>query len=427
MLKESIVENQIEVVTNLPISINRSSSYVIDQPNPNYVTHGYFKYPCKFIPEIPRWAIKKYLGNEGGKVFDPFAGSGTTLLEGILSNCDSYGTEIDEIAKLVIRAKTTPLNKEEISETEEIVQEISERMEVFTTETRFFVPEINNLSHWFTDENTKKLGIIGYYIETEISNQKIKDFLSVCFISIIRAVSNADNVSPKPYVSKKVIKKPADPLYEFNKVYKNYIQGMIELNSYCIKKAAIIKGDALEVKDPIEVDLIITSPPYINAFDYARTLRLENLWLGLETEETLREKKQSYIGTETIDMKEEKEKLDILTESKRIKDYYNQISKIDAKRALIVKKFFDDMKTNLVEMKKLLPKDGVYCIVIGNNKIRNVEIENWRVLSELAQNVGYEVELSFSYLIQNPYLRIPRKGRGGQIKKDYVLVLRNKS
>ena len=66
-------------------------------------THGIFKYPCKFIPHVPRWFLTKY-GNdvtvEAG-VLDPFSGSGTTLVEACLLGYPSYGVDIDSLSILV--------------------------------------------------------------------------------------------------------------------------------------------------------------------------------------------------------------------------------------------------------------------------------------------------------------------------------------
>ena len=49
-----------KTVQELPNSINNNSTYIISDKKINYFTHNFFKYPCKFIPHIPRWAIKKY-------------------------------------------------------------------------------------------------------------------------------------------------------------------------------------------------------------------------------------------------------------------------------------------------------------------------------------------------------------------------------
>ena len=81
------------------------------------------------------------------------------------------------------------------------------------------------------------------------------------------------------------------------------------------------------------------------------------------------------------------------------------------------------METNLLQVYSQMKKGGKYIVVIGNSSIRNIEIESWKVIEQLAHTIGFDTIEHFSYIIQNPYIRIPRKGRGGKINKDYVLVL----
>lgn len=410
-------------VEKLPKDIEFGETYIIAQTNPNTYSHSFFKYPCRFIPEIPRWAIQKYLsGIENASVFDPFSGSGTTLLESIINGYDAYGTEIDNIAKLIIKVKTTPFCQEKL---DEIVAEYNKVItNVDTSKKPKKLPAINNLEHWFTKDAIAKLSEIKKNIDN-VEDKDIHDFLSVCFVSIIKRVSNADDVSPKPYVSNKIIKNPPDTLKEFSSTFTKYFEGIKELSSLSItKKALIIKGDALKFEYEGQFDLAITSPPYINAFDYARTMRLENLWLNTMTENELREKKKDYVGTETIKVVEEERKLEILKKSSILHSYYEQIFEKDKKRALIVKKFFEDMEDNLRNVYEYLKPGGHYMIVIGNSSIRNVEVESWRVLQQISELVGFKTETYFNYLIQNPYIRIPRGNKGGKINIDHVLVLK---
>ncbi|MBN2796642.1 MAG: modification methylase [Clostridia bacterium] len=415
-------EAKIKEVESLPLDINMNDIYTILQNNPNSYTHGMFKYPCKFIPEIPRWAIKKYAPELNSVIFDPFSGSGTTLLESVVNGHRAYGTEIDSLAKLIIRVKTSNMSSSEIIELEKTV----ERLLIFSDdETNIgVVPNIKNILHWFPEDTVSYLGRIRAFLDN-IEDIKIKEFFQLVFATIIRNVSYADNQSPKPYVSSRIAKMPSNPKTEFVKIYNKYKEMLLELNeNKCVEKAHILNGDALQIKDDIIVDLAITSPPYINAFDYARTLRLENLWLGFLTEESLLEKKKTYVGTESITKSLEEKDISVLEDSELLRVYFNKILKVDEKRAYVVKRFFEDMKKNLVEVQKILKVDGRYVIVIGDSVIRKVNIESWKVIRDIAIKMGYEYELSYSYNIVNPYLRIPRKGRGGEIKRDNVLVLR---
>lgn len=414
--KEQIIE-----VESLPVDIQTGATYTIKQANPNSYTHGMFKYPCKFIPEIPRWGINTYLPEMKGVIFDPFSGSGTTLLEANVNGIDAYGTEIDDIAKLIIKVKTTVLNSAQMGVLDQCYSEIINT--IGQDDVEFFTPAIANLEHWFSEKTINELGRMKVYIDN-IDEEDVRDFFKLCMVSIIKKVSNADDTSPKPYVSNKIIKIPPTVEKEFTSVFRRYKQMMQELSHVeKMGNTVIIHGDALEFSIPLGIDLAITSPPYINAFDYGRTMRLENLWLDTLTEEMLRKKKSQYVGTEKINTMKEKSELAILEKSDLLKTYYGQIVEQDEKRALIVKKFFEDMEDNLRCVYNQMNIGGKYVIVIGNSTIRKVNVESWRVIEEIANKIGFKTVQYFNYIIQNPYIRIPRKGMGGKINKDYVLVL----
>lgn len=417
-------ENKI-IVKELPVDVKDDAIYIIDQPNPNSYTHNYFKYPCKFIPEIPRWAIRNYIGEdkEGKKILDPFAGSGTTMLEAALAGISAFGTEIDDIAKLIIKVKTTTLNGEEIALTRNICLTILDRLDRHDySASEVTKPMINNLKHWFREDILNDLGFV-YYSVKKIENEKIRDFLYICIASIVKRVSNADDISPKPYVSNNVKKHPPEVKKAFGEIVEKYLEGMLDLQG---KELASVRvsGSAtdIEVGDN-EFDLAITSPPYINAFDYVRTMRLENLWLNMATEEELRNKKKYYIGTESIRVKNERENLDILNDSEMLRTYFEQIHAVDEKRALIVKKFFEDMKNNLREVYRTLKPGAKYVIVIGNSSIRKINVESWKVLKDIALTIGYNYVTHIGYEIRNPYIRIPRGNQGGKIAIDHILVI----
>lgn len=418
--------NNIEV-EELPLETKDGSSFTINQRSPNAFTHGFFKYPCKFIPEIPKWSILKYMPKDGNLVFDPFSGSGTTLLEAKLLGYDSIGTEIDPVAKKIIKVKTQDYLKTDLIDIDKNYQKIICLLQDENADIKIFKPSINNLEHWFNEENLLILGKLKLLIDS-IENEKSKSFLELVFLSIIKVVSQADNSSPKPYVSKNIIKKAPNALDKFKTTFEKYRKKLEEYADLKLfKTVKIVEGDALFTTDEFKADIAITSPPYINAFDYPRTLRLENLWMETHTEETILDSKSKYVGTEKFKISQEKEKsFEILDESLVLKEKFQRIKKVDEKRAFVVKKFFDDMKKNLVNVKKHLKKDSVYVIVIGNSTIRKENIENWKILKDIAENIGYEYVEHISYNILNPYIRIPRGGRGGKIAQDHILVLKNK-
>ncbi|MEL7225679.1 MAG: hypothetical protein AAGL17_12675, partial [Cyanobacteria bacterium J06576_12] len=92
--KETLAEasvSEVLAVQELPKLPKDGAYYVFDSIPRSRVTkhnHGLHKYPAKFIPQIPRWALQYRNNNNKESVLDPFCGSGTTLVEvGLHGGC----------------------------------------------------------------------------------------------------------------------------------------------------------------------------------------------------------------------------------------------------------------------------------------------------------------------------------------------------
>jgi DNA modification methylase len=90
----------------------------------NYLTHNFHPYPAKFIPQFPRKLIE-ILSQSGEIVLDPFCGCGTTMVEAKLLGRNSIGVDINPIATLVSRVKTTVLTAAQLEMAKKIVSECS--------------------------------------------------------------------------------------------------------------------------------------------------------------------------------------------------------------------------------------------------------------------------------------------------------------
>ena len=408
----------VEKLPNLK-DIQNNEVYEILTNNVGYFTHSFFKYPAKFIPQIPGWAIDNFT-KSNDLVLDCFAGSGTTLIEASLRNRECLGVDFDEISRLLSRVKSTKLSKSDYGLIRELLLKFDR--EAYQKKP---LPELKNLTHWFPKENIKTLNALYYFIIEQDVAEKIKDFLLVCYISSIRKSSYSDEQSPKPYISSKHKKEPKETLALFNKVVESYLS-KIDTEAYSLHfTAKFIGNDARNFEDEKyfnKVKLVVASPPYINAFDYVRILRLENIWLRNLADNNINEHKKNQIGTEQVyaaEYNKEPQKFDIA----ELDDKVNELFKIDKKRAHIVCKYFADMEANLINIRKYLQEDGSYVLVVGDCEIRKIVFPVYKYLIELAEKNHYTNKTVFSYLIRNPYMRIPRKNRGGLIKYDRIIVL----
>lgn len=410
------------IVEELPLNPKQDATYSIESNNRTPYTHGFFKYPCKFIPHIPRWAIKKYLNNGNDGLLDPFCGSGTSLVEGVIQNKICYGIDIDPFSKLLTEVKTTPFTEDEIVEVLLIIESIRNRLN--HKHGPIFIPSIPNMDKWFSKTVTNDLRRLKAEIDNNTEgNSKYRKFLYITFASIIRKVSNADDQSPKPYVSTRFQKNELSVIKTFFYYFEKFVEKIKEFSSLkYLGKAQILNSDARSISKEIkgEIQLAVTSPPYINAFDYVRSLKLENLWLDIIDYDGLLKLRPKYVGTENIPIKDK----GIPTHKLRnLQGILNNIHKVDKKRAWVVHRFFEDMETNISEIYNILRKGGCYTIVIGESRIRGIRIPTHEILADIATQKGFSVDNKFSYEIKNRYLRFPRQGRGGFIKKDWVVSL----
>lgn len=401
---ENIIYNEIYEITTNEVS---------------YFTHSFFKYPAKFIPQIPAWAIDNFTDIDD-IVLDCFAGSGTTLVEASLKKRECLGVDFDEISKLLSNVKSTKLSENDICIIKDIINSFDKNKYINRP-----LPIFDNLNHWFPDKNIISLNALYHYINELKVSQVIKDFLFVCYISSIRKSSYSDEQSPKPYISTKHKKEPKESVKLFKNIVDNYIN-KIDSDIFNLHyKSRFIGSDARRFKAEKyynKIKLVCASPPYINAFDYVRILRLENIWLRNLDDNNIIDHKKKQIGTEKIyanEYSQQTYKFGIDELDHKIDELY----KIDKKRAHIVCKYFIDMEENIKNIRNYLKDDGTYVLVVGDCVIRNIIFPVYKYLISLAENNQYKNSMVFSYLIRNPYLRIPRNKRGGLIKYDRVIVL----
>lgn len=425
----------------LPNTITDNSILNIYTNTSNAFTHGFHKYPAKFIPIIPKWAINKYLVDGDRKsILDPFCGSGTTLVEGLLSGHDVVGIDIDPLSILITKVKTTPLDT---SLLDKISIWISTNLE--STEGTF-LPELQNLNHWFTDETTLKLSTIRTLINeipllfgNSSKTLDIQDFMIICFSSIIRRVSNADNQSLKTYVSHTKIKTPAEVFSLFRSQLKNYCEKIKEFQivterDYNVELHNVSSNDELsETLRNQKFDLVITSPPYIKSIDYIYNQMAELFWIGdlfgLATPSTQNAKKKIYTGTNQINKSEYKhyspflEKLEITELDIKLQEIFSDDDKNGHKHSYVTYKYFMEMERHFSEITKVIKIGAHYIMVVGNSSVSNVEFNTSKYLSEIAERNGFKLANYWGYKIKNRYMNFDRKGRGGKIEIDWVLDL----
>lgn len=416
-------DKPIRVEGDIPVSlsIENGDKFLFISRDQRALTHGIHKYPAKFFPELPRWIIKRY-SEKCDMILDPFMGSGTTNLEASLLGRHSIGVDVDPFSRFIASVKTTVLPYHDL-----FVAWYSLRNRVLGySEPSHLdgVPEFPYRDNWFRSYILKELAHIKTEIQNTDATKSVKDFFLVCFSSIIRQVSEADNNCTRTVVRKTLEKKVWQNMAIdlFIKRADTQVENMAQLSAQKPTGNVFIPDNADARSMPVvmdeSIDLALTSPPYVNAVDYPRTHQLEIYWLGFANG-SLQPLKKHHVGTEAVYAKDYAELHKTACEQADLT--IKKIYEVDPRRAFIATKYVWDMFDNLKEVYRVLKPGAVYAIVVGNNLIRGIEFETWRYLLSEAPKIGYEIESHFVSAIINHFIKIPRKER---INDDYVLILR---
>lgn len=400
----------------------------------SYITHGYYTYPAKFIPQLAQRLIVEN-SNKGDIIIDPFCGSGTTVLESIVNQRIGKGTDINEIATLIAKVKTTPINPVLLSrEFTNLYFDITNRLngqyDYYLKEALEKIPKNERIDYWFKNETKNKLAILLTKI-LENQNNDIRDFFLVSFAQILKTCSIWRQKSVKP--TRDVKKKDYEPIKTFFEQTKKMIKKHAEFDKLLNNEIKQNIDNYREIKcqdarnlpcEDKKATLIVTSPPYVTSYEYADLHQLPLLWLGYLNE--LSEFRKKFMGSAY----KERENIDLQS------DLANEIVKKlgNNKKGKEVKNYFADMLETWIETKRVLKKGGRACIVIGNTQFNGVEILNAEVFKEQFENIGFKTHKIIHREIPSKMLPSTRDAETGRFAKtsntdklayptEYILIM----
>lgn len=383
----------------------------------SYISHGYHRYPAKFIPQIVHKLILEYT-NENDFVLDPFGGCGTTLVEAKVLGRKSVGFDINPVAKLITETKTTPLEPESLGK----------NFSIFEKKYKKIKRESINLEHsqrinyWFDPIIQGELDKLFNTINT-ISDHKIKRFYLCAFSQILKNCSKWLMKSTKPQIDPNKI--PPDVYSTFISHLKKMMTKNEEFYSLLKQSNNLSTFSKMKLCDstkkfPLEtnsVDLIITSPPYVTSYEYADLHQLILLWLGDDAKrfhrwnkyaEEYQSFREKFVGTKLAKDKQTQKFLGFFA--------HQIINQLPNKKEYLksVPKYFLDMQKSISEMYRILKPGKRVCIIIGNTTLAGVEVKNAEVAVEQMQDAGFIIEKIIKRELSNKMITPWRDGKNGK-------------
>ncbi len=393
--------------------------------------HSFHRYFGKLIPAIPRFAIKEFT-NKGDIVLDPFCGSGTTLVESMAQNRNSYGLDLNPLSCLISNTKVSLIDEEMLLLAKEnLLNEINSDNRInFEKDTPFCI----NMTHWFKPFVIKDLVIIKRNID-KIQCVNVKNFFLSCLSSILRDVSNADPRHIFPGYSKRLRaidengERTIEVLKKFEFAVNKRIGYLNELREHVVDSTVskAIIGDARNFSRFIKnVNLVVTNPPYISSIRYLEVAKLEMYWLNIiSNAQDYLSLDKKIIGTERF-YKAEYNSFEG-TSNYEIDVIANKIFLTgNAKMSKTIINYFNDMRKVFLEIYKVLVYKGYVVIKISDSFVRGELIPTHRYFIDIAENLGFKTIDVFKDKIENRSLLTKRNYYSKMITHDWILIFQKR-
>lgn len=382
----------------------------------NYSSHNFHSFPAKFPPQLPQKFILN-LTSEGDIVLDPMVGSGTTVLEGFINNRKTIGFDVDPLALMITKVKTTIYDKNQLINTYNLIMDevskllLAPKSEIERLYGNFDFETQKFIEYWFYEETVYELLALSNSI-SKITEEKFRLFFQVIFSSIIitktGGVSLAlDLAHTRPHKAKRVyasnsdlvfsqvrenmgerydmlVKKLRSPVNEFKKKFLQNVECVIQNKSKFVPRIESSDSQSLPLKNN-SVDLIVTSPPYAsNAIDYMRAHKFSLIWFGYSIT-NLKEKRKGYIGGDSISDYE------FEAMPKRTTKIIQQIKKESNKKSLVLHRYYSEMLKVFREMYRVLKPGKAAIVVVGNSVMSGISSETHLCLKEIGEGLGFRV------------------------------------
>ncbi|HXD00274.1 MAG TPA: hypothetical protein VN048_13110 [Verrucomicrobiae bacterium] len=371
-------------------------------------------FPARMAPGIALEA----LGDKETKlrVLDPMAGSGTVLAVARANGHRAYGFDLDPLAVLLSEVWTQTVAAESVCEkAEEVLRRAKTAFKSLPVadaypigsdeETRKFI------RYWFDSYARRQLATLSKAIR-QVRDEAIRDVLW-CGLSRLIITKNAgaslamDLSHSRPH--KKFRYAPVKPFNRFIAAVKTVVSNCPQRDSKKVGPVTRMKlGDArkLEVADR-SIDLVLTSPPYLNAIDYMRCSKFSLVWMGYNVQE-LRQIRGESIGAEAASEE--------ALAAGWVKSLIKRLGlkpKLSNRDHALLSQYVWDMARALEEASRVLQVGGRAVYVVGDSTVRGTYIRNSSVVEAVGKKHGLRLRSRQSRTLPANRRYLPPPKRGG--------------
>lgn len=414
----------------IEVSSELSRSLVSYQGNRKRPYYRWFKYKEGFSAALVEHILER-IAPAAGHILDPFAGAGAALFASRDSGRTAEGIELLPIGTFVIAAR---LAAERVS-----WEDFKTEFDRFRTgiwrhndDASCGFRHIRITEGAFPPDTERDLQSYRTYVY-QVTNLNVRKLFELAALCVLEAVSFTrkdgqylrwDERAPRELRGKKFNK---GLIPSFTRAISAQLQNMLDdmsgLELFAKRQASnesslsVTEGSCLNILPLIpsgRIDLVITSPPYCNRYDYTRTYALELAYLGID-EMKLRELRQSLLSC-TVENRAKVEQLRTDYVSRRQTRLFNSaLAAFDNQDALqevlgildakgkdgllnnqnvprMVRNYFIESSVVIHELARIVRTGGRVVMVNDNVQYAGEEVPVDLVLSDIAESAGFETE-----------------------------------
>ena len=385
-------------------------------------------FPARMAPEIAMVEMSSSTGCL--TVLDPMMGSGTVIALARARGHAAIGVDIDPLSVLISRVRISAFDTSEVRRYALAVLVRAQRIFVALpqreaypqgadAETRRFV------AFWFDGHARRQLASLAIAI-ARVRNKVANDILWCAFSRLIITKQAGASLAMDLSHSRPHKVFASAPVKPFKKFIAAVEHVMVSARQEAVEAGPaprVLLGDArnLPLRDN-SVDLVVTSPPYLNAIDYMRCSKFSLVWMGYTTVE-LRQIRAEGIGTEVRSPTLTKD-----APAYQVLRSMNLQPPLGRRPSALLARYIDDMHRATAETSRVLRPGGRAIYVVGENTVRGTFIRNSLLISKLARLAGLKLQRRRVRILpaNRRYLPPPSRRNAGRgintrIRREVVL------
>ena len=411
--------------------------------------HGCVQYPAMMVPQMQSELVNVVVEAipKVKRIYEPFVGSGTVMIEAMKRGFDFWGQDINPLAVLLCRAKSGPFYHEALSvKIEELLGNIrADRKN--SIEARF-----KGLDKWFNSEVADQLSKIRRAMRKE-NCLWCRRFFWMTMAETVRLTSNSRTTTYKLHIrtQEDLKERRVSPIQLFKTLLYNNLEKFCAQKNVLLENGYLLRGRYIgeiniDLNDSsttntclinnTKCDLLVTSPPYGDnrtTVSYGQYSFLPLQWIDLEDIDSgLTEAR--LVSAYEIDRlslggtlsKAAEQVTDLLDVSVNLRRTLRHLKGLPGDGALRVVAFWRDLNRCLKPTLAALKTDGYMVWTVGNRKVSGRQVPMDKILSELLIAHGAILVERFQRTI--PSKRMARRNSiSNTMSKEIVLIMRKGS